>query len=46
MSAAGQVVIREIELGLLAELSGLLTAEHGPVPEKFLAEARAAWPDA
>jgi hypothetical protein len=26
-------------------LSELLTAEHGPVPEEYLAEARAAWPD-
>jgi hypothetical protein len=43
MSAEGQAVTSEIELGLLAELSDLLTAEHGPVPEKFLAEAMAAW---
>ncbi|KAA5837009.1 hypothetical protein F1721_04060 [Saccharopolyspora hirsuta] len=38
-------VSRQLELDLLAELSGLLDAEHGPVPEEFLAEARAAWPD-
>ena len=31
---------------LLGELSALLTAEYGPVPEEYLAEARAAWPDA
>ena len=30
---------------LLAELSELLAADHGPVPEEYLAEARAAWPD-
>ena len=30
---------------LLAELSALLAADHGPVPEDYLAEARAAWPD-
>jgi hypothetical protein len=23
----------------------LLTSEHGPVPEEYVAEARAAWPD-
>jgi hypothetical protein len=40
-----EAVARQLELDLLAELSELLTAEHGPVPEEFLAEARAAWPD-
>jgi hypothetical protein len=25
--------------------SELLAAEYGPVPEEYLAEARAAWPD-
>ncbi len=39
-------VARQLELDLLAELSDLLEAEHGPVPEDVLAEARAAWPDA
>ena len=34
-----------LELDLLAELSGLLALEHGPVPGNYLAEARAAWPD-
>lgn len=38
-------VTRQLELDLLAELSDLLAAEHGPVPEEHLAEARAAWPD-
>ncbi|MDA3648098.1 hypothetical protein LZ318_22120 [Saccharopolyspora indica] len=38
-------VARQLELDLLAELSGLLDAEHGPVAEELLAEARAAWPD-
>jgi len=40
-----EAVSRQLEMDLLAELSGLLAAEHGPVPEKYLAEARAAWPD-
>jgi Arc/MetJ-type ribon-helix-helix transcriptional regulator len=38
-------VTRQLELDLLAELSDLLAAEYGPVPEEYLAEARAAWPD-
>jgi Arc/MetJ-type ribon-helix-helix transcriptional regulator len=41
-----QAVSRQLERDLLAELSALLAAEHGPVPEEYLAEARAAWPDA
>lgn len=40
-----EAVARQLELDLLAELSGLLTAEHGPIPQKYLDEARAAWPD-
>ena len=40
-----EAVTRQLELDLLAELSDLLTAEHGPIPEEYLAEARAAWPD-
>ena len=40
-----EAVTRQLELDLLAELSELLTAEHGPVPEEYRAEARAAWPD-
>lgn len=39
-----EAVARQLELDLLTELSGLLAAEHGPVPEEYLAEARAAWP--
>ncbi|MEO3861063.1 hypothetical protein [Acrocarpospora sp. B8E8] len=39
-------VTRQLELDLLAELSALLEADHGPIPEEFLAEAEAAWPDA
>jgi Arc/MetJ-type ribon-helix-helix transcriptional regulator len=39
-------VARQLELDLLEELASLLEAEHGPVPERFLAEAAAAWPDA
>lgn len=41
-----EAVTKQLELDLLAELSGLLEAEHGPVSEKSLAEAGAAWPDA
>lgn len=40
-----EAVTRQLELDLLDELSELLAAEHGPVPEEYLAEARAAWPD-
>lgn len=40
-----EAVTRQLELDLLAELSELLTAEHGPVPEEYTAEAHAAWPD-
>jgi hypothetical protein len=40
-----EAVARQLELDLLADLSDLLTSEHGPVPEEYLAEARAAWPD-
>jgi Arc/MetJ-type ribon-helix-helix transcriptional regulator len=39
-----EAVSRQLERDLLTELSELLAAEHGPVPEKYLAEARAAWP--
>jgi len=41
-----EAVSRQLERDLLAELSASLAAEHGPVPEEYLAEARAAWPDA
>ena len=40
-----EAVTRQLQLDLIAELSGLLTTEHGPVPEEKLAEARAAWPE-
>ncbi|RSM75832.1 hypothetical protein DMH04_37485 [Kibdelosporangium aridum] len=40
-----EAVARQLELDLLAELSELLDAEHGPIPEEYLAEAGAAWPD-
>ncbi|WP_250905344.1 HD domain-containing protein [Nonomuraea sp. NEAU-A123] len=39
-------VARQLELDLLAELSSLLEADHGAIPEEFVAEAEAAWPDA
>jgi len=38
-------VARQLELDLLTELAALLEAEHGPIPEEYLAEAGAAWPD-
>jgi Arc/MetJ-type ribon-helix-helix transcriptional regulator len=41
-----EAVARQLELDLLAELSEVLEAEHGPVSEEALAEARSAWPDA
>ena len=41
-----EAVSRQLERDLLAELSASLAAEHGPVPGEYLAEARAAWPDA
>ena len=40
-----EAVTRQLERDLLTDLSELLAAEHGPVPEEYLAEARAAWPD-
>jgi Arc/MetJ-type ribon-helix-helix transcriptional regulator len=40
-----EAVSRQLELDMLADLSDLLAAEHGPIPEEYLAEARAAWPD-
>lgn len=40
-----EAVARQLELDLVAELAGLLDAEHGPVAESLLAEAEAAWPD-
>jgi len=40
-----EAVTRHLESDLLDELSALLTWEHGPVPEEYLAEARTAWPD-
>ena len=41
-----EAVARQLELDLLAELSAVLEDEHGPVSERLLAEAGAAWPDA
>jgi Arc/MetJ-type ribon-helix-helix transcriptional regulator len=40
-----EAVTRQLELDLLDELSELLTAEHGSVPEEYVAEARGAWLD-
>jgi Arc/MetJ-type ribon-helix-helix transcriptional regulator len=40
-----EAVARRLELDLLADLSEMLTSEHGPVPDEYVAEARAAWPD-
>jgi Arc/MetJ-type ribon-helix-helix transcriptional regulator len=39
-----EAVARQLELDLLAELSELLTDEHGPVPGEYLDEAQLAWP--
>ena len=39
-------VARQLEVDLLGDLSALMHAKHGPVPEELLAEARLAWPDA
>ena len=41
-----EAVARQLELDLLTELAELLDADHGPIPEEFLAEAGAVWPDA
>lgn len=38
-------VTRQLELDLLAELSEMLEAEHGPIPDQLVAEAEAEWPD-
>jgi Arc/MetJ-type ribon-helix-helix transcriptional regulator len=38
-------VTHQLELDMLAELSGLLEADHGPVSETLVEEAEAAWPD-
>lgn len=40
-----EAVTRRLELDLLAELSSLLAAEHGEVPDDLIAEAEAEWPD-
>jgi hypothetical protein len=42
---AASAVTRQVELNLLAELADLLESEYGKVPEEYLAEAQAAWPD-
>ena len=41
-----EAVARQLELDLLAELSATLEADHGPVSEEALTEARRSWPDA
>jgi Arc/MetJ-type ribon-helix-helix transcriptional regulator len=38
-------VTRQLELDLLAELSEMLEAEHGRVPDELIAEAETEWPD-
>lgn len=40
-----EAVAKQLELDLLGELSALLEAEHGPVSDESLAEARLSWPD-
>jgi hypothetical protein len=41
-----EAVARQLELDLLGELAALLEAEHGPVSDEALHEARRSWPDA
>ncbi|MFC7545585.1 hypothetical protein [Plantactinospora sp. GCM10030261] len=41
-----EAVARQLELDLLGELATLLAAEHGPVSDEALTEARRSWPDA
>ena len=41
-----EAVARQLELDLLGELAALLDAEHGPVSDEALDEARHSWPDA
>ncbi len=41
-----EAVARQLELDLLDELAALLEAEHGPLPEDAVNEARSSWPDA
>jgi Arc/MetJ-type ribon-helix-helix transcriptional regulator len=41
-----EAVARRLELDLLGELAALLEAEHGPVSDEALSEARRSWPDA
>jgi hypothetical protein len=40
-----EAVTRQLEPDLLTEHSVSLAAEYWPVPEEYLAEARAIWPD-
>jgi hypothetical protein len=40
-----EAVARQYERDLLGELSALLQAEHGPLTDEALAEARHSWPD-
>src|ERR1700721_4901820 len=40
-----EAVTRQLERDLLTDLSESLASAHGPVPEEYLAQARAAWPD-
>jgi Arc/MetJ-type ribon-helix-helix transcriptional regulator len=41
-----EAVARQLDLDLLGELSALLEAEHGPISDEALTEARNSWPDA
>ncbi|MCU7730007.1 hypothetical protein ODJ79_40365 [Actinoplanes sp. KI2] len=40
-----EAVARRLELDLVEELAEILEAEHGPVAEDALAEAKTSWPD-
>ncbi|MFC7275272.1 hypothetical protein ACFQS1_14875 [Paractinoplanes rhizophilus] len=41
-----EAVARQLELDLLDELAAALEADHGPLPDEALHEARTSWPDA
>jgi post-segregation antitoxin (ccd killing protein) len=41
-----EAVVEQLRHDLLGDLIEMHEAEHGPIPEEYLAEARVAWPDA
>lgn len=40
-----EAVSKQLELDLLSDLMETVEAESGPIPEEYLAEAEAAWPN-